>query len=504
MTAITIQQITHYSPKSLINFYRATKQTPTVEIIKANCIRYEYDATEIHEICDAFGFDAYAYRKIRNEVYDSINPIALSINGKDRLKDDKRIQVAWDHIEQLHLRSNCYGNIIFASPRVKGNGTKSMWQYAVPKSKITKAMISKLLLIPNLYLMVNTSKSYLRRTDAVVSINALYLDIDNVTDVEGFIKQCKDEGRFDVLEPSKIVASGGGVHMYFYLQDAYAKDRLIPYISRAQKALHLIYPEADKLSDLVRLLRLDGSLYDKPDRVNKVVKTVYESERVYRVADIGPRLVDPYQPKQKRKKVDTIGKDKPFAIVPQGTWQELEIKRVRDLEYLHEIGHFNEDRRKRGVFFYALFVLRASGRFDVAAKMAYEFNAALKKPLSTEIVENQISSVKQNGFNYKYKRETLVGQLEIDKLTREQQEGLRAIMPQAIKYERQYAYKKKMRRNKKGLTTRKAAKEDNYNKVKTLLQQGLKQKDIASKLNITKGYVSQIVRQIRSKDKQNA
>lgn len=492
----------YYSPRSLIDFYRAVKVKPTVEIIKQNCVRYEYDAKEIKEICNAFGFSVFDYRAIRNEVYDSINPIAQFVNGQAKLEDKSRIDAAWRHIQDLHFRSSCFGNVIFGCPRLKRDGQKSMWHYAVPKSKITKVMVARLLLMPNLYIMVNTSRSFARKSDEVVSVNALYLDIDNVQDVDGFMQKCRDEGRFDVVEPSKIIASGGGLHIYFYLKDAYAKEKLVPYINRIQKALHDIYPEADKLSDLARFLRLDGGIYNKPKKEVKVVRTIYESDQVYTVPEIGPKLVKPYVPRSKKEKTKArqFERDKPFAIVPQGTWKELELKRVRDMEYLYNIGHFDDDRRKRGIFFYSLFVLRASGSFSKAASMAYELNGALKYPLSTEDVENQLSSVKQNGFKYKYKRDTLVGQLEIKQLTREQQEGLRAIMPYEIKQDRKKAYQKSLRRNEKNLTKRKAEKEKNIQAIKTLLEQGYKQKNIAIELNLTKGYVSQIVKQIKTEN----
>lgn len=475
------------------------KQKPTVEIIKQNCMRYEYDATEIKELCDAFGFNAFDYRAIRNEVYDSISPIAQAVNGKVKLEDKERVDAAWKHIQDLHFRSSCYGNIIFGCPRLTRIRKNSMWQYAIPKSKITRAMVARLLLVPNLYIMVNTSRTFSRKSDEVVSVNALYLDIDNVQDVEGFVQKCKEEGRFAV-EPSKIISSGGGLHIYFHLENAYAKEKLVPYINRIQKALHTIYPEADKLSDLVRFLRLDGSTYNKPIKGIKTVHTVYESDKVYTVSEIGPKLVAPYvpRPKKEKSKVHSFNrKDKPFAVVPQGTWRELELKRVRDMEYLYKIGHFDDDRRKRGIFFYALFVLRASGSFGEASAMAWEMNKAFKYPLKPEEVENQLSSVKKNGFNYRYKRETLVGQLEIDKLTRGQQEGLRAMMPYAIKLERQKVHKKKTRRNEKGLTSRKAQAQKNYNKVRSLLEQGFKQKDIVNKTGLSKSRVSEIVKQIK-------
>jgi len=497
-----IDELDFYGPSRLIKFYRSMKIEPTVSIIKQNCVRYEYDAKEIRELCDAFGFSIFDYRAIRNEVYDSINPIAQVVNGQAKLEDKARIDAAWRHIRDLHFRSSCYGNIIFGCPRLTRIGKRSMWQYAIPKSKITRAMVARLLLIPNLYIMVNTSRSFARKSDEVVSINALYLDIDNVRDVEGFVQMCRDDGRFDVVEPSKIIASGGGLHMYFHLKNVYAKKTLVPYINRIQKALHTIYPEADKLSDLVRFLRLNGGTYNKPNKKVKVVRTIYESNQVYTVAEIGPRLVKPYVPKPKREKAKTshFKEDKPFGVVPQGTWRELELKRLRDIEYLYNLGHFDDDRRKRGIFFYALFVLRATGSFGEASAMAWTMNKALKYPLSTEEVENQLSSVKKNGFNYRYGREKLVKQLDIEQLTREQQEGLRAIMPYAVKQERKKAFQRKMRRNKEGLTSRKAAKEENYNKVKSLLEQGFKQKDIALKLDVSKSYISRIVKQIRAEN----
>lgn len=300
-----IDGLDFYSTSRLIKFYKTMKIQPTVEVIKKNCIRYEYDATEIKELCDAFGFSAFDYRAIRNEVYDSINPIAQAVNGKAKLDDKARVDAAWKHIQDLHFRSSCFGNIIFGCPRLTRTRKNSMWQYAIPKSKITRAMVARLLLVPNLYVMVNTSRTFARKSDEVVSVNALYLDIDNVQDVHGFVQKCKAEGRFDVVEPSKIISSGGGVHIYFHLENAYAKEKLVPYINRIQKALHSVYPEADKLSDLVRFLRLDGSTYNKPTKGIKTVHTVYESDKVYTVAEIGPKLVAPYVPKPKRKKAKT-------------------------------------------------------------------------------------------------------------------------------------------------------------------------------------------------------
>lgn len=501
--------LVYYKPKELIAFYKSVCMYPYVDTLIDTFVRYRYEATEMYQVCEAFGVSDQDYRYIRNKVYDQINPLAQACNGS-RSITGKRLDAAWKHIKKLHYRNRNYGNIIFGTPKpARYVGDKnSMWHLAINKKELTKDTVAKLLTVSNLYIMVNTSKSFIRKTSDVGNINALYLDIDNVSDVDAFIAKCVKEGRFEKLKPSLIIVSGGGLHIYFYLDNAYADVKLNPYIKRIQKALHEIYPEADKLSDLVRFLRLEGSLYDKPNKALKVVESVFESDKVYTVGEIGPMLVPAYVSKNKVKKTKFYsfsktldGKNK-LSKVP-GTWRDLEVNRFRDIEYLASIGHFDVDRRKRAVFFYALFVYRATQSFSDAALAAHEFNSALKSPLSVDVVENQICSIAENGKAWTYKRETLVAQLEIDDkhLDDTQIANLQALCPTVEKRQRDYATRKKSRRNEKNLTKREASKEEKIQTIKTLLEQGYKQVEIVKETGYSKSYVSEIVKQIKNEGK---
>lgn len=507
MTALKSQknnEMLYYKPSELIVFYKKMGYEPTVDVLTKVCIQYEYEAKEIKEICDEFKLGNITYRNLRNAIYEAINPITQAIMGDKKIADPLRIHVAMEHIYDLHFQHENYGNIIFGTPKPRRYvGDKNgMWQFAINKNDITEDFVAKILTVENLYIMVNTSKTFARVTEKVGNINALYLDIDNIDDVDGFIHKCISEGRFEKLEPSRINASGGGVHIYFNLKNCYANDKLNGYVKRIQKALNALYPEADDLSDLVRFLRLDGSIYRKENKPIKTVKQVYKSNKRYEIADIGPLLVPAYQPKVKFEKQEVYTFNKAtngqaqLRKVP-GTWRDLEVKRLRDIEYLASIGHFDTDRRKRGIFFYSLFVLRASQSFSEASKLAYSMNNSLKFPLTTEEVEAQLASIKVNGYKYRYSRQKVVDQLEIDSafLNPKQLEELKALFSDKVKLER-FNKKRKLKREKKGPTERETKKKENYKTIKTLLQQGYKQKDIVETLNLSKGYVSKIVKQI--------
>ena len=501
--------LVYYKPKELIAFYRSACIYPHVNALIATFVRYRYEATEMYQVCKAFDVSDQDYREIRNKVYDKINPLAQAREGSRSITDE-RLDAAWQHINELHYRNLNYGHIIFGTPKpARYVGDKnSMWQLAINKKDLTRDVVAKLLTVSNLYIMVNTSKSFARKTIDIGNINALYLDIDNVQDPAAYIVKCVKEGRFDKLEPSRIIVSGGGLHIYFYLDNAYANDKLNPYVKRIQKALHEIYPEADKLSDLVRFLRLEGSLYDKPNKALKVVESVFESKKVYTVGEIGPMLVPVYESKDKPKKTKIYsfskmsdGKSK-LSKVP-GTWRDLEVNRLRDIEYLASIGHFDAERRKRAVFFYALFVYRATQSFSEAATAAHKFNTMLKSPLSVDVVENQICSIAENGKAWNYKRETIVAQLEIDSdnLDNAQIANLQALFPITEKRRRDYEQRKKDRLNKKDLTKREVSKREKIQTIKTLLSQGYKQVEIVKETGFSKSYVSQIVKQIRNEGK---
>ncbi|KKE78130.1 hypothetical protein DTX80_17525 [Bacilli bacterium] len=61
-------------------------------------------------------------------------------------------------------------------------------------------------------------------------------------------------------------------------------------------------------------LRLDGSTYNKPKKSIKAVYTVFESDKVYTVPDIGPKLVE-IRKKQNQRLVALIARTSLLELV---------------------------------------------------------------------------------------------------------------------------------------------------------------------------------------------
>ena len=83
---------------------------------------------------------------------------------------------------------------------------------------------------------------------------------------------------------------------------------------------------------------------------------------------------------------------------------------------------------------------------------------------------------------YWYKNETLIDLFQISR-EEEKKLKLRTIISTEEKYDRNNNRRREKGRNENGLTSREQSKEDLISKVKELKSQGLKQKEVAEKLN---------------------
>ena len=93
--------------------------------------------------------------------------------------------------------------------------------------------------------------------------------------------------------------------------------------------------------------------------------------------------------------------------------------------------------------------------------------------------------------------------IEMLNITLEEQKYLKTIISKEVKYIRKNEHKKENRRNKNGLTNREQKKRDLIEEVRKLSEEGYKQVEIAKKLNITKGRVSQINKELKIADTMN-
>lgn len=497
-----LYDIEYYTPHDLIIFYKKIKQYPSISELANSIIRYNYTKDEIKTICETFNLSISEVKWHIDSYYAAHNPLIVATNNNDKVEGE-RLDKAWQHITFLHYQSDHYGYVVFGTPKqAKYIGdTDGMWQLAINKKDLSKDIVAKILTIDNVYVSVNTSKTHQRKNDDIGDINALYLDIDNVDDKDAFVNQCIVEGRFDVLEPSKIIASGGGLHFYFALNNAYNNKKLTPFISRLQKQLHELYPEADKLSDLARFLRLEGSTYHKKGN-KKNVESIYNSDLSYTVKEVGDVLLPAYQPKEEKAEVFAlVTKKEKNEVVKVIDYSESAKRRISDFEYLLRIGHFDDDRRKTAVFLFGVTVLQYTQSFKQAAQAMIDFNMALAQPLEKEEMYKHITSVRKNGFKYNYSTKRLESELELDKLSKSDYEALQQLNHEKnIKRKRtkEQEQRKVSRRNEKGLTTREAAKLEKKEKIKALFQQGFKQKQIVDLTGYSKSYISEIIKEIKT------
>ena len=111
-----------------------------------------------------------------------------------------------------------------------------------------------------------------------------------------------------------------------------------------------------------------------------------------------------------------------------------------------------------------------------------EINAMFRKPLVEKELQGVIKSLEKSKFK-KIKNITIIEQLEISTF---EQENMRTLIEKEIKYARNVAYKKAVRRNENGLTKREQSKEDNtYLILDSYYMQNFTRKKIAENLRIS-------------------
>ena len=138
--------------------------------------------------------------------------------------------------------------------------------------------------------------------------------------------------------------------------------------------------------------------------------------------------------------------------------------------------------------------------FDIAFEDTLKFNDEFIKPYKPRQMRSKMNILTKK--NYKFTTPKIVSWLDLHE---DIQWNLKTIaVPEVVKAREKVRLKKvaedrkAARRNENGLTAREQQKQDLIIKVKELKEQGLKQKEIAEKLEISKGRVSQIMRELKS------
>lgn len=387
----------------------------------------------------------------------------------------------------------------------------------------------------NIYVTPNTTFIPKRGTRNIRQFRALFQDIDCVK--KGI---SKDEALYEIFEmyelkkeipaPSMIVDSGRGLHLYWKIEHApYASIRTWQELQDFfyYKLKHL---GADKrATDAARILRAPGTINFKSGEKHECSLINVDNDLTYSMYDLREEYLE-YTPKETQVKwfiedkyTQETEKDKSNTtgakVIKNKMFNSysLHIARAQDIEKLCELRKYDmRGYRNMAIHCYAYWTGVTIRNEKELAELVHALNDKFVEPLRYSEIEAVLKCIPQaidKFINYEqgvragevkrvtkgmkdkggywYKNTTLIEKLEI---TREEQAKLKTIIGKEEKYARNNDDRRKKRRNENGLTSREQSKVDLINKVKTLQIQGLKQKDIAEELGISKGTVSKYLK----------
>lgn len=181
-----------------------------------------------------------------------------------------------------------------------GQGSKvTVWKNLIknPAPPVTPSWVGKL----NCYFGIHPTKakppkdeSYHRaKITDIACINCLYAEVDGIANeadeaewIHWLLNDCP-------VRPSLIIWSGGGLHVYWLLEETFwldspeAMERAIV----AQKAIVARIGGDTKVHDIARVLRVPGTINHKPERNGAIVEIRYwESDETYFLEEIEKRI----------------------------------------------------------------------------------------------------------------------------------------------------------------------------------------------------------------------
>ncbi|EGT5422630.1 DNA-binding response regulator [Clostridioides difficile] len=402
-------------------------------------------------------------------------------NAKDILLNDI------SNLEVIHSKSKGY--ITLAS---KKEQKFTQWHYKINEleNKCNELIDNKV----NVYISHNTFYKPQRRIENIKELNAIFIDIDcyntNYTKeaVRFFIE--KDLNGI-IPNPTMLVDSGRG--LYYVLKLEPVPSKALPLWYAVQRYIYNQLKEfgADaKALDPTRVLRATGTINSKTQTEVKIID--YDGY-TYTLKEIQEN----YLPELKEKKQKSKGR--PKKVISLFNEYSLYHARLNDLIKICELRSYDmEGCREVTLFLYRYFTCCFMEDEVQALECTLELNKQFVKPLKeNEVVKHTKSAeTAYKVKKYKFKNSTLIDLLGI---TEEEQKYLKSIIGKNEKYIRNNMRRQENRRNENGLTNREQEKQDKIKLVKKLYEKGYKQVEISEKLQLTKGRVSQIIKELKLK-----
>ena len=338
--------------------------------------------------------------------------------------------------------------------------------------------------------------------------------------------------------PSEVVNSGRGLHLYWYLEDE-GRESLAKWKTVQQIILNSLAPISEQTScnvdfkciDPSRVLRVEGTWNTKsksPCRLIEKTNLTYTLDDILEcfydvnLDDLRPFNSNPKKDTGNDKKTLTGAKN---ALNERGEWKDLKVKRTNgivsvfnayslltcratDFRKLLELrGGDMEGMRDEFLTMYAWTIISKKDDLEKLERELHGINSLFKNPLKDKEVSYKAQYI-FNKFNkevikgadtsqftefdrYWYRNTTIISRLGI---TMDEQRHMLTIISKEEKNRRKSEREKKARRNENGLTKRGQSKADKVDQVKELKRLGYKQKEIAERLNMSKGTVSKYLK----------
>lgn len=379
-------------------------------------------------------------------------------------------------------------------------------------SKIGKAICYEIpqseWLEEDVYFSLNTFKSYQRRSDACVRLNALFTDLDCYKigiDVNEARYQIDEMiANEEILPPNIIIYSGRGLQLIWLMEFMAYKNYLKLWL-RMQDEIYKRFRHLNSDSQaksVTQIFRLAGSI---SSRTKSVVIAEYLRDARYSIGEMKEFLLPELPSVKNDEKVVVLQlaeddkKPKKKGVNHVLTEKSLNQSRLADFEKLIEIQPVVN--RKTLLFNYAI-CAKALGMEDkLIERNLQRINSNFYKPLPEARVRGAINSVGK--VAYKKTNATLIVELNI---TLEEQRQLATIISEQVKKEREKK-RKEAKRREEGVrpkeeyqADRKQLANDRLNVMSRLMleQPHLKNNELAELLSVHPRTISRMKSQLKN------
>ena len=338
----------------------------------------------------------------------------------------------------------------------------------------------------NVYISINTFYSTFRRLEYLKELKAQFIDLDiykTKFSKEQIIMHLEaDYFNKSIPRPNLIIDSGRGLYLIWLLNSVPSKA--LPLWKSIEEYLYSVLKPfgADRQAlDPTRVLRVPGSINSKS---NTTVKVIEQYDYIYDLREIQKEFL----PELEERKANKKGRPSKTVFIHRE--RSLYYARIQDIIKLCELREYDlKGHRELVLFLYRYYLCYFLEDTQKALEDVLELNREFVYPLSeAEVIRATRSAEKvylSKDKDYKYKNETLIELLLITEL---EETYMSTIISKREYKRRNNEYNKNKYQEKlksEGKISEKEKLSQRREKIKALLEQGFKRKDICLQLDIS-------------------